>query len=288
MLSVILQTLVSGILLGGIYSFVALGLTLIFGVMNVINFAHGALLMWAMYISFWLHHLLGMDPYLSVIITVPLFFAVGWLIQRFLIDPVFTASEFVHILITLGLAFFLENLALFLWQADHRSVTLGYQGKSIFLGTVSINYPLLLAFIFVIIFTGILYLFLKKTDLGRAIRATADNKEAAILMGIDYKKVYYIAFGIGAACVGAAGSFITPVFFVDPYSGHFFILMAFVVVIMAGIGSFWGTLICGIIVGVTESLGALIMVGSMKQVLPFGLLIFLILFKPTGLFGQKT
>jgi branched-chain amino acid transport system permease protein len=287
MKDLILQTIVSGILLGGIYSFVALGLTFIFGVMKVVNFAHGALLMWGMYTAFWLHSLLGLDPYLSVLITVPLFFGIGWFIQRVLIEPVLDAPEFAHIMITLGLATVLENLALFLWSSDYRSVTVSYQEERILLGGISISFTSLMAFIFVIISTCILYFFLKRTDLGRAIRATADEKEGAILMGINYKRVYYIAFGIGAACVGAAGSFITPVFFVDPYTGLSFILMAFVVVIMGGIGNFWGALVCGLIVGVAESFGALIMTGSMKQVLPFVLLTVMILFKPTGLFSKS-
>jgi branched-chain amino acid transport system permease protein len=287
MLSLVLQAIISGILLGGVYSFVALGLTLIFGVMKVVNFAHGALLMWGMYTSFWLHTLLKIDPYLSVIITIPLFFGIGWVIQRWLIEPVLDAPEFAHILITLGLSTFLENLALFLWSSDYRSVKVSYQEERIFLGGISISYTGLMAFVFVIIGTCLLYFFLKKTDLGRAIRATAEEKEGAILMGIDYKRVYYIAFGIGAACVGAAGSFITPIFFVDPYTGLSFILMAFVVVIMGGIGNLGGALICGLIVGITESFGALFMTGSMKQVLPFSLLIVMILFKPTGLFGSK-
>lgn len=286
MLSLVLQAIISGILLGGVYSFVALGLTLIFGVMKVVNFAHGALLMWGMYTSFWLHTLLKIDPYLSVIITIPLFFGIGWVIQRWLIEPVLDAPEFAHILITLGLSTFLENLALFLWSSDYRSVKVSYQEERIFLGGISISYTGLMAFVFVIIGTCLLYFFLKKTDLGRAIRATAEEKEGAILMGIDYKRVYYIAFGIGAACVGAAGSFITPIFFVDPYTGLSFILMAFVVVIMGGIGNLGGALICGLIVGITESFGALFMTGSMKQVLPFGLLMVMILFKPTGLFGK--
>jgi len=287
MLSLALQTFISGILLGGVYSFVALGLTLIFGVMKVINFAHGSLLMWAMYISFWVHYYLKIDPYLSALITIPLFWGAGWLIQRLLIEPVLDAPEFTHILITLGLSTFLENLALFLWTSDYRSVKVSYQGQRLPLESISISFTSLMAFLFVIIGTFLLYFFLKKTDLGRAIRATAEEKEGAILMGINYKRVYCIAFGIGAACVGAAGSFITPIFFVDPLTGLSFILMAFVVVIMGGIGNFWGTLVCGLIVGVTESVGALFMPGSMKQALPFALLIVMILFKPTGLFGNK-
>lgn len=287
MLFLALQTFISGILLGGVYSFVALGLTLIFGVMKVINFAHGSLLMWAMYTSFWAHYYLKIDPYLSALITIPLFWGAGWLIQRLLIEPVLDAPEFTHILITLGLSTFLENLALFLWTSDYRSVKVSYQGQRLPLESISISFTSLMAFLFVIIGTFLLYYFLKKTDLGRAIRATAEEKEGAILMGINYKRVYCIAFGIGAACVGAAGSFITPIFFVDPLTGLSFILMAFVVVIMGGIGNFWGTLVCGLIVGVTESVGALFMPGSMKQALPFALLIVMILFKPTGLFGNK-
>jgi branched-chain amino acid transport system permease protein len=285
--SLIIQVFISGVLMGGIYSFIALGLTLIFGVMKVINFAHGALLMLGMYASFWLLTLFGIDPYLSVLVTIPVFFGIGWLIQRFLIEPVLDAPEYVQILITLGLATFLENLALFLWSPDYRSVQVSYQEATILLGEISISFTRLMSFFLVIFGTGALYLFLKKTDIGKAIRATAEEKEGAILMGIDYKRIYYIAFGIGAACVGMAGSFITPIFFVDPYIGNVFILMAFVVVIMGGIGNFLGALICGFIVGVLESFGAIFMPGSMKQVLPFSLLIVIMLFKPTGLFGRK-
>lgn len=285
--SFIIQIFIGGILMGGIYSFIALGLTLIFGVMKVINFAHGALLMLAMYASFWLLTLFGIDPYLSVLVTIPVFFGIGWLIQRFLIEPVLDAPHLIQIVVTLGLTMFLENIALFLWSPDYRSVQVSYQEASILLGDVSISFTRLMSFLLAIAGTGALYLFLKKTNIGKAIRATADDKEAAILMGINQKKVYYIAFGIGAACVGMAGSFITPVFFVDPYIGGVFVLMAFVVVIMGGIGSFLGALVCGLIVGVTESFGAIFMPGSMKRVLPFALLIIIMLFKPTGLFGRR-
>lgn len=285
--SFIIQVFISGVLMGGIYSFIALGLTLIFGVMKVINFAHGALLMLAMYASFWLLTLFGIDPYLSVLVTIPVFFGIGWLIQRFLIEPVLDAPHLIQIVVTLGLTMFLENIALFLWSPDYRSVQVSYQEANILLGDVSVSFTRLMSFILAIAGTGALYLFLKRTNIGKAIRATADDKEAAILMGINQKKVYYIAFGIGAACVGMAGSFITPVFFVDPYIGGVFVLMAFVVVIMGGIGSFLGALVCGLIVGVTESFGAIFMPGSMKRVLPFALLIIIMLFKPTGLFGRR-
>jgi branched-chain amino acid transport system permease protein len=286
--SFIIQIFIGGILMGGIYSFIALGLTLIFGVMKVINFAHGALLMLGMYTSYWLLTIFGIDPYLSVFVTIPLFFVIGWLIQRFLIESVLDAPHLTQIVITLGLTMFLENIALFLWSPDFRSVQVSYQEAKILLGDISISFTRLMSFILAIGGTGALYLFLKGTDIGKAIRATADDKEGAILMGINYKQVYYIAFGIGAACVGMAGSFITPVFFVDPYIGGVFVLMAFVVVIMGGIGNFLGALICGLIVGVAESFGAIFMPGSMKRVLPFTLLIIIMLFKPTGLFGRRT
>ncbi len=286
--SFLIQVFIGGILMGGIYSFIALGLTLIFGVMKVINFAHGALLMLGMYASFWLMTLFGIDPNLSVFITIPVFFGIGWLIQRFLIEPVLDAPHLVQIVVTLGLTMFLENIALFFWSPDYRSVQVSYQDANILIGDISIGFTRLISFILAIVGTGTLYLFLKRTTIGKAIRATADDKEAAILMGINQKKIYYIAFGIGAACVGMAGSFITPIFFVDPYIGGVFVLMAFVVVIMGGIGNFLGALVCGLIVGVTESFGAIFMPGSSKRVLPFALLILIMMFKPAGLFGRRS
>ena len=197
------------------------------------------------------------------------------------------APEHVQILITIGLATFLENLALFLWRPDFRSVEVSYQDAAILLGDISISFARLTSFALAIIGTCALYIFLKKTDIGRAIRATAEEREGAILMGIDYKRIYCIAFGIGGACVGMSGSSITPIFSVDPYIGGMFILMAFVVVIMGGIGNFWGALVCGLIVGILESVGAIFMPGSMKQVLPSPSLIVILLFKPTGLFGRR-
>jgi branched-chain amino acid transport system permease protein len=281
----LLQAVVSGLLLGGVYGLVASGLTLIFGVLRIINFAHGAVMMLAMYTSYWLFALARVDPYASVLVTGPLFFLVGMAIQRFVIEPNRHAAEHNQLLLTLGLALFFENLALVLWQGDFRTVRVGYANASFVIGDALVEVPRLVACAGAVVMALALFAFLRRTDVGKAIRALAEEPEGAMLMGIDVARIRGVAFGIGAGCVAVAGSLVTPFFYVAPDVGESFNIMAFVVVVLGGMGNFIGALLGGFIVGLAESLGATLLPGSLKQLVVFLIFVLVLLFRPAGLFG---
>jgi branched-chain amino acid transport system permease protein len=283
----LLQAIVNGILMGGVYGLIAVGLTLIFGVMKIINFAHGAFMMLGMYATYWLYVLLGIDPYLSLLLTIPLLFIVGLLIERFLIAQVLDAPGHNQLLLTLGISLFIENFAICLWSPNYRTLEIPHLQKVINMGTVMISVPKVIAFIAAIIFTVLLYYFLKKTDMGKAIRAASEEKEGALTVGINLKKIYYLTFGIGAACVGAAGTVITPFFYVTPHVGGIFVIIAFVIVVLGGMGNFIGAFFAGLIVGLAESVGAAFVPGQVKQFIIYFIFFLVLLFKPEGLFGRS-
>ena len=281
----LIQALISGILLGGVYGLVASGLTLIWGVLRIVNFAHGAVMMLAMYASYWLFALGGVDPYVSILITAPVFFVIGIAVEKLIIEPNRRAVEHNQLLLTLGLALFLENLALVLWQGDFRTVKSASSGASFVLGDALVEVPRLVACGGAAAVALLLFAFLRSTDLGKAIRALAEEPEGAQLMGIDVSRVRAVAFGIGTGCVAVAGSLVTPFFYVAPDVGESFNLMAFVVVVLGGMGNFVGALAGGFIVGLAESLGAALLPGSLKQLVVFAIFAAVLLLRPQGLFG---
>jgi branched-chain amino acid transport system permease protein len=281
------QACVSGVLIGGVYALVALGLTLVFGVLRIINFAHGSLMMLGMYATFFLHSLAGVDPYLSVLLVGPAFFLVGLVIERGVIEPNLAAPESNQLLLTLGLALFLENAALALFGADYRSLRLDYASRVLYLGEAVVNLSRLIAFGGSVALAVALWLFLRHTDTGKAIRAAAEEREGAVLVGIPIRRLYAVAFGIGAAVVAVAGSLVAPFLYVAPDVGEVFNILAFVIVVLGGMGSFVGALVGGVLVGLAESLGGAVLPGSLKQLPIFVLFVLVLLFRPTGLFGRR-
>ena len=280
------QVLVNGILLGGIYALVSLGLTLIFGVMRIINFAHGQFLMLAMYATYWLFQLYGLDPYVSILIVVPLMMAIGMGAYRMIIQPIIDASEMTHVFATLGLNLSLQGIALFLWQGDFRGIRTSYSSMVIHLGPLYINLPRLIIFLCAIAAILALFLFLKRTYTGKAIRASAQKRVAAQLMGVNLSKIYMIAFGIGIAIVGLTGAVLMPIYEVFPSVGSLFALVAFVVVVLGGLGNLGGALAGGIVIGVVESVSGVFIAPALKEGVYFIIFVVILLLRPTGIFGK--
>lgn len=287
-LDLILQAIVTGLLLGGVYCLICVGLTLTFGVMKIINFAHGEFLMIAMYGAYFFSQYFHTEAYTSVVVVLPGLFILGVLVFHFLVRPILGAEPLNQMLLLVGLSLVLQNGALSLFSADTRSVQSAIAYSKIELGEVIVGIPRLIAFAVSVMITLALYWLLRSTELGRRIRAVASDRETAALMGINVNRVNLLAFGIGVGCLGIAGPVMMPVFYVVPNIGTFFILIAFVVVVLGGIGNFMGTMVASFVVAIAESLGALFMPGSTAPVLPFLLFILVLLFKPEGLFGTRS
>jgi branched-chain amino acid transport system permease protein len=244
--------------------------------------------MLGMYISYWAFALLGLSPYASIPLSAVSLFFIGAFIQRFVMEKTIGAPEHNQLLVTLGIMLVIENLALALWSPDPRNIKLPALEESLMLGHIIVNKPRLIAFVATIALTGILYWFLQKTFLGKAIRATSINQDGASLVGIKVKQINYITFGLGAALAAVAGSLITPFFYTSPTVGSIFVLKAFVVVVLGGLGNFFGALVGGLLVGVAESLGGALFDGSLKELATYALFILVLLFKPTGIFGGSS
>jgi branched-chain amino acid transport system permease protein len=287
-LDLILQAIVTGLLLGGVYCLFCAGLTLTFGVMKIINFAHGEFLMIAMYGAYFFSQYFHTEAYTSVVVVLPGLFILGVLVFHLFVRPILGAEPLNQMLLLVGLSLVLQNGALALFSADTRSVQSAIAYSKIELGEVIVSIPRLIAFAVSVIITLALYWLLRSTELGRRIRAAASDRETAALMGVNVNRVNLIAFGIGVGCLGIAGPVMMPVFYVVPNIGAFFILIAFVVVVLGGIGNFLGAMVASFVVAVAESLGALFMPGSTAPVLPFLLFILVLLFKPEGLFGTRS
>ena len=284
---ILFPSLLNGLTTGAVYALVALGLTLIYGVLHIINFAHGAALMLALYGVYLLRTGLGWDPYLALPIMVPAMFALGYALQRGVINRASHGKDENILLVTLGLSIVLENLALMAFKSDTRSIETAYTLTTVQIGPAFIALPKLVAFFGALATSAVLLLIVTRTDLGRAIRAVAKEKQGAKLMGIDVDHVYAMCFGIGLACLGAAACFLLPAYYVNPQVGSGFVLVAFTIVVLGGMGSFAGALLGGLLIGVVESLGGLVLGESLGQIGIFAIFIAVLLFRPTGLFGAK-
>ncbi|OGP87895.1 MAG: branched-chain amino acid ABC transporter permease [Deltaproteobacteria bacterium RBG_16_47_11] len=284
----IIQLFIVGILQGGIYSLISIGLTMVWGVMQIVNFAHGEYLMLGMYATFWLFQLYGIDPYLSLLFTTPLLFLLGIITQKLIISPIIGAPPVTQIFATVGLQIVLQNLALVLWKPDYRSLHLPTSTSNLKFHGLIISFPRLMAFVITLAMVTALFLFLKKTYVGKALRATADNKMAAHLMGINVNRLYYLALGIGIACVGIAGGILMPMYPAFPTVGGYFVLIAFVVVVLGGMGSMAGAFIGGLIIGLAEAFSGFFISPGLKELFYFLVFILILVFKPSGLMGKVT
>ncbi|HYF20625.1 MAG TPA: branched-chain amino acid ABC transporter permease, partial [Ramlibacter sp.] len=283
--SILFPAVLNGLTTGAVYALVALGLTLIYGVLHIINFAHGAALMMALYGVYFLKQKWGFDPYVALVPMVPLMFASGYALQRVVINRASHGKDENILLVTLGLSIVLENVALLAFRSDTRTIETAYTLTTVPIGPAMIAVPKLAAFAGALVASAVLLWIVARTDLGRAIRAVAKEKHGARLMGIDVEHVYAMSFGIGLACVGAAACFLLPAYYVNPQVGNGFVLVAFTIVVLGGMGSFAGALLGGLLIGVVESLCGLWFGESLGQIGIFVIFIAVLLLRPQGLFG---
>jgi branched-chain amino acid transport system permease protein len=299
-LDLLFQLAISGFLLGGVYSLIALGLSLIFGVMRVINFAHGEMMVWGMYVAYTILLWTGVDPFFSFLVSAVILFFIGYLLQWTVVNRIIDSPEAMQVLPLVGMAMVFENSARIIWGPDYISPQSRFALSSLSLGSLMIDVPRLFAFSLAVIITLVVLLFLKKTDTGKSIRAAADNRTGALLVGTNVNRVYAICFGIGTACVGAAGGLLVPLMPLSPHIGAPFTLVSFIIVILGGMGSLTGALVGGLIIGVAESIGPEVITNifrgigldlefphTMKQVVSFFILIIIMILRPKGLLGGK-
>jgi len=284
---IILAGVLNGLLAGGIYVLVAVGLTLIYGVLHIINFAHGSLLMLAMYAVFWLWRLVGVDPYVALPAVTAGAFVFGFVLYRLVIGRFSHGRDENILLITLGLSIVIDNVALLFFGGDTQTIDVPYAGSFVELGAAFLPLPKIISFGASLLICAILGLYMARSDTGKAIRAVAKERQGARLVGIDVENIFAISYGIGIACLGAAACLLMPSYYVTPTSGPAFVLVAFTIVVLGGMGSFAGALVGGLLIGVVESVGSLWLGESLGQIGIFLIFIAVLLFRPQGLFGAK-
>ncbi len=285
-MEVLIQTLVSGLLIGGIYALIGIGMTLIMGVMKIINLAHGQLMMVAMYITYVLFEAFGLDPYFSLFIAMPCLFVLGAVIQKFLLNPLLKIDSILpenQVLMTVGVGMVLTEVIRFIFQSDYKSVKTSYSSSAMYLGEISFNVPMVAAFGLALLLTAGLFFFLLKTDVGKSVRATAQNTEAALLMGINAQWITILTYGLGSALVAAAGTLLLPIYYLFPDIGGPFTLKAFVITMLGGMGSTVGAILGGIVLGIAESLGATYISMMLKDAVAMVIFLLVLIFLPGGL-----
>lgn len=284
-MEVFLQTLVAGVLKGGLYALIGIGMTLIMGVMGIINLAHGQFMMVAMYVTYTLFHFLGIDPYFTLLISMPSLFVLGILIQKYLLNPLMKVDSILpenQVLMTVGIAMVLTEIARFIFTSNYLSVKTSYSSSAFYVGGISFSVALTIAFGLALLLTFGLFWFLIKTDLGRSIRAVSQDGEAAELMGIDSEKIKMITMGIGAALVAAAGTLLLPIYYLFPDIGGPFTRKAFVITILGGLGSTVGAIFGGLTLGLAESFGATYIGMDFEDMVGLVIFLLVLLFLPGG------
>ncbi|HEX7787421.1 MAG TPA: branched-chain amino acid ABC transporter permease [Methylomirabilota bacterium] len=281
------QLLASTLLLGGVYALIAVGLTLIFGVMRIVNFAHGEFLMLGMYLAFWSFTLLGLDPYVTLVLALPIIFAGGWLSYRLVMRPVINASHNVQVFTTVGLSIALQAVALVLWSADAQFIRTSYYAVVVRFGGAALNLAQIAAFVVAVIFTAGLFAFMRWSYAGKIMRATAQDRHAAALMGIDTGRVFALTWAVGITCVGVAGVVLAPIYPVYPSIGLQFVLIAYVAVVLGGLGDMAGALIASLVVALVEVVGSYVIGTAWKEVMYLLLFIAILVIRPAGLFGER-
>ncbi len=281
----LVQQIVNGLLIGFIYSLIAIGLTLIWGVMNIVNFAHGDFLMLGMFTSFWLYTLYGVDPLFSIPVCTALLFILGLLIYRFIVSKVMKGPMLAQLVVTFGVSIFLANLAVFLWTPDFRLIEKPLLHGTWDIGDIKLSIPKFVATIGSVLVSVFVFLFLKRTKTGKAILATEMDREAALLMGINTERINSISFALGSALVGIAGAFLSTYYYIYPQVGGTFGLIAFCVVALGGFGSIEGAFIAGIIVGLAQTLGGFFIDPAYKFAIVFLIYLITVWIRPEGLLG---
>ncbi len=284
-MEVFLQTLVAGILKGGLYGLIGLGMSLIMGVMGIINLAHGQLMMVAMYVTFVLSHYLGIDPYISLFVSMPALFFLGVVIQKYTLNPLMEVDSILpenQVLMTVGIGMVLTEIARFIFTSDYKSVQTSYSDATFFLGEISFSIALVISFFIAVGLTLFMFWFLLKTDTGRSIRATAQDKDAALLMGVNSKRITVVTFGLGSALVAAAGTVLMPIYYLFPDIGGPFTRKAFVITILGGLGSTVGAIFGGFTLGLAEAFGATYIGMAYDDMIGLLIFILVLLFLPGG------
>jgi branched-chain amino acid transport system permease protein len=284
----IAQAVVNGLLIGGIYALVSIGVSLIFGVVKIVNFAQGEFVMIGMYISFVLATSFGIDPLFSLAVSMPTLFVIGVLLQHFLIRRVLGLGDMPQIFLTFAVSLLLLNLALLFFTANYRTVQTPYSDTAIQIGGIYVALAKLIAFIVAMLLSALLWLFLHATDLGKAMRAAAQNRDVAMLMGINPDRVFCVAVGVALALAGAAGSLLMAFYPAYPMVGQVFVLMAFVAVVLGTLGNISGALIASLMMGVAESLGIQFVGADSGLIVVFVMLLLTLAVRPSGLFGGWT
>jgi branched-chain amino acid transport system permease protein len=285
MLETVAQAVVNGLLIGGIYALVSIGVTLIFGVVKIVNFAQGEFVMIGMYITFFLATYLGIDPVISLAVSMPVLFVIGVLLQHFLIRRVLGLGDMPQIFLTFALSLLLMNVALMLFTANYRTVHTAYSDEALHLGSLYVPIAKLVAFVLAMVLSGVLWVFLHATDMGKAMRAAAQKPEVAMLMGIDPDRVFAVAVGVSLALAGAAGSLLMPFYPASPMAGQVFVLMAFVAVVLGTLGNIKGALVASLMMGVAESLGIQFVGADSGLIVVFAMLLLTLALRPSGLGG---